>query len=811
MAGAVRTFGQVFVTMAAILTAAVAIGEVSIEKVELLERQFNEPRAGAQDRTQQLDALLAARGELIETEPSHPNNIFWRTAQAKNLLQDGCSLNAIELSVRHGLPGRLQEERFDRAIQQALIETAAIEEVLPGAIETAPEGSDRLARLEALRRSRLPLLRGMALVLGAERNQVEDIEEARHEGIRLLTLSIPTLRGDEAIMASRQLALARVAIGEHDAAQEMITSLRWDGSEDPIENVALRLASHEITRHVAGWGSAAGRAQLVAATNTDPLERLLLIEQAARYWIRLSRELREDEDPEQVALYVDAERNAIEAFLLLRPENGGLSVENPRFLDLLIEERLGRLDIADVTASHVPESVLIAKAVPLINSPETVLRAREMLLPLVDRPGLIPRTRARLLALLVNAEIQAGLAGSASEHAITWSQIAPDRDEAYEASDQGIIQALIHWEQSPQDEVRQARLQNAINNMMENFPDHPNQDFWKMESASRSKSGGLELDAMTLYGSVSEDSEYRPKALMMQAFLVVEATLKSGNREAAIQAARSRLTELNEFLAACPKQRSREVKRAKLGIDLCEARVDLLDGNAVRALDKLTQPGMDEIEPEQAIYLHMARIDAAMATGRTGALEAVFDDLPFNVDAEVAKIMLPDLLAVSSTPLPLDAFQDPIQQTAAWKLAVTLEVAVEMNISNRMLVIEAMRRAGRCDQVLERLQEVLKTKPDLGDALFSKAECLRLDPDADQAEIIGIYTRLSNSEPSANPHRFWTAQLRLLQSMQADGRDPAKILARLNRLQRTYPDLGGPSYISEFAILRTELDGTNAP
>jgi hypothetical protein len=89
--------------------------------------------------------------------------------------------------------------------------------------------------------------------------------------------------------------------------------------------------------------------------------------------------------------------------------------------------------------------------------------------------------------------------------------------------------------------------------------------------------------------------------------------------------------------------------------------------------------------------------------------------------------------------------------------------------------------------------------------MFSRAESLLMIPGSDRAEAIRLYTRLTKMDPADEHNLYWTSQLRLLQLMLEDGRGMDAIEARLNRLQRQYPDLGGTPYIGEFAIVRSGL------
>ena len=804
----VRTIRCCMLMLGVLSAAAIAMSPTLTKPVDQLRAQLNNPKVSAQTRPQILEELLEARGQLIDSNEAHEDAVFWRTAQAEDAILQGLRMNGLEMVVRHGLPGDLQAAQFDRLVRIAIDQTGSIEALLPDAIDAAQSDTDRLARLEALRDSRLPMLRGMAMVIGAERGLLPDDDRALQEGTRLLLTSIPTLRGEEGKQAARQLAIAKLKAGQVDESQQMLEQLQRVGGDVPMDQTAIRLALNEITAALTGWKSAAVRAQIIASTNDDPLERLLMVEQAARNWIRHADQLSSEEDADAEAERIEAERNAVEAFLLLLPENGGLTLREPRLLDLMIEERLGKLEVADLNAPHIPDAMRVAKAVPLVSSKETALRAREQLLPLVDKRGMIPRVRIRMFAMLVRAELTAGMDAEASGHAIVWSRIASNRDEAHEAAELAMVHAIEAMRQSPEDESRQKLLRQAIDNMFENFPDHPRIDLWRMQAADQAIRSGDPVDAMLIYSSIAADSKYRPDAISKQAILIVDAATQEPDRTAAIQVARERLSQLRAALAEVKPAISRAAKNARIGLDLCEARIDLLDGKAVESLQALTSANMDSIDPALASILHRARVEAAIATGRTGAVEAVVDDLPFSVDTEVVMTTLPSILAIPGSPLPNDPLMDPAQKTAAWKLAVVLEAGAEANVANRLLIAAAFHRAGRHEDALSRLTQLLEIQPDLGDALFLKAECLRQTPGADPEEIIRLYTRLSSGEPGDRPDRFWTSQLRLLQSMQADGHDADRILARLNRLQRRFPDLGGPAYISEFALLREQLSPT---
>ncbi len=56
---------------------------------------------------------------------------------------------------------------------------------------------------------------------------------------------------------------------------------------------------------------------------------------------------------------------------------------------------------------------------------------------------------------------------------------------------------------------------------------------------------------------------------------------------------------------------------------------------------------------------------------------------------------------------------------------------------------------------------------------------------------MGIYRRLASAGMQSSPRRWWIAQLRMLQILDAIGRNTDQIAPRIRRLQQQDPSLGG--------------------
>ena len=199
------------------------------------------------------------------------------------------------------------------------------------------------------------------------------------------------------------------------------------------------------------------------------------------------------------------------------------------------------------------------------------------------------------------------------------------------------------------------------------------------------------------------------------------------------------------------------------------------------------------------------QLNAAIETNRTGAVEAIVSGMPDETAMAIISDRLVQSLLEPGLRLPLDPIPDGTDREMILYLTNQLADAESLSEYQKVLVMEGYRRVDEPVKSLEQSVQLLEQNPDLATAMFSRAESILRMPNADRAEAIGLYTRLSKMNPADEHDLFWTSQLRLLQLMVDDGRDMEAIEARLNRLQKQYPDLGGTPYIGEFAIVRSGL------
>ncbi|MCH2153371.1 MAG: hypothetical protein MK089_08540 [Phycisphaerales bacterium] len=756
-----------------------------------------------------LNQVLADRRILIASNPVDPEVLFWRTAQAEDALE-GLQINAVELLVRHGLSATEQRDLMDALIREALDQTATIEAELPRALAEAAPNSSRRDRLESLADTQWPRLRGWALGLAAARGLAEDPDVTYREAIGLMGKARPNLRGVSRATISRQLGLAQLAIGELDLARSELEGVRRSTSAGQLDLLGARAGLVDLRFKESGSVAAGGDAQISAATSNDPFERLLLIEMAAQYWIKASKEVaaKVNDQVQAEEQRKDLEFTAVEAFLLLQPETGGIVVDQQQhLLDLMIEQRLGRLDFADPMADHLPSSVGVAFAFPLAQSPDTAQQARDMLESLLARPGLVPRQRPRVLSVLAIASLNSGDREAAIDYAIEWSQLAGTRQEGQYAAEMAADLASKVVMDRPEEQSLLARRTAAVNNLLTNFQDHPNLNKWLLQAGQWAQAIGQIKEATNHYESIEADAPERIFAIRQLAMMMYVGLdrLAAEERVQFIPEISASIESMDRELMLLSEQSPADAARVHVTIGWIKARMSLMEDSPVRALNQLSALNLDVIEPEMRAPIQIAKLEASIGTGREGAVRAVIETLPEDLMPQIARGVLPVAGRSIGWPLPLDPIEDPAMAMACVSLGRSLLAEENLDEVDLVLAVESIRRGGEPGEALKAVNGILKSSPDLATALLCKAECMHVLSGSDQAELITIYARLCKADPVANPIRFWTSQLRMLQLMKDNGRDPADVMARVNRLRQQDARLGGPPFDGQFALLIASL------
>ncbi len=119
----------------------------------------------------------------------------------------------------------------------------------------------------------------------------------------------------------------------------------------------------------------------------------------------------------------------------------------------------------------------------------------------------------------------------------------------------------------------------------------------------------------------------------------------------------------------------------------------------------------------------------------------------------------------------------------------------DSTVQHRLLLADARRLAGKGSP--KDYRDILDASPNLADAMLGLAEHLNTRSDAASLEeAMGLYRSLASADVAMAPHRWWLAQLRMLQLAQRAGRGLDERQARIARLRHDHPDLGGPRWAS---------------
>ena len=780
------------------------------DEITALRAQYEEVELN--QKTPLLNNLLVRRSDLIQNYPDHPEHIFWRLAQLEDAMIKGVRFNGLEYIVRYGLPDQTQINYLNKMLRIALEQSEAIERDLPKQISAAPEDSVLADRLTAIRNSRLPYLRGSALVIAADQGIMPVPAMARQEAIRLLGSNTMQLSAPDRSNTSRYLAEAHAGEQDMDIARQIIQRQLQLQPRMDFDTLGLILAEYEIEAMMDAE-SAAARGQLRASTSSEPLVRTMLIDQSAKHWMEASRQALNDlEDPDRLARHAELERSAFESFLLLQPEQGGVVIpDDQSLLDLDIERRQGRLKVHDYRADHVPVSVILAQLLPMLQDPKRVPEAHEMLVSIVDRKGLMPRVQSRLLAVTMRAEALMGRHAKGVDHAIKWSTIAASRKEAFMAATMAASMATDALREQPDNPELALAKKRAIDHLLENFTDHPDIDRWLFESGIMAQQDGDEKKALEFFESISGETPFRGYSVPRKAIGLVRSLKSSPTDANDLEKARKRLAryfaEHKQLSSKFPKNSP----RGRVELNMAGAEIELMDSKPTKALEYLGRIQVRGLTPDRAVQVYQLQLDAAIQTNRPAAVEAIIAEVQDGMKPKVIYSGLFPFLLTRGERLPMDPLGESTSRDMIFFLTEELAESSPADEPHLVAIMEGYRRVREPEKAIEFSSRILAENPNLATALFSRAESLLMIPDANRAEAIELYTRLTRMDPADEPNIFWTSQLRLLQLMLEDGRGMDAIEARLNRLQRQYPDLGGVPYIGEFAIVRTGLNDAILP
>jgi tetratricopeptide (TPR) repeat protein len=684
--------------------------------------------------------------------------------EAANLYFRVLPVEATGLTCLFGLPTESQRARFEhvaRRLSELADEAEAEVDEAILALESSPGFEDDPAARAKRRRladeerdRRIPFLKGVGAVMEVHLEPTNTPERARLARLATQTLEplVERLDGTLAIQAAVHAALARLALGEYEAARALLEPVL----KDPTVADRDRLAAELTTLRV-------------IAAELGPDAALTLIQQTSA-----------PRDPLRAVLYA-------------------LGLE-PAAQRALVMQRLRLAVPAQADLDALPPMVTIARAEGL--AAESPAEAVTLLEALMQRRALAARDRAETLYLLGRILLAEGRLVDATDRFAQLAAELPEMPQAVLAAELAAECAGAVYEGNTHDDMNRARYRSALERRLGTYRDLPDTDRWRCAAAELAVVEGRHANAETLYGEVDAGGRWGQEAAAGRVL-----ALKSMAESESDPAERERI--LRDLLS-----RSASVRRTLEGESL--ARVHLAEvwamvgqgrpRDALRHLD-----GLDTTVTALAAEALVIRIDALGALGNQVAIAEHLDTLLETAGNEAGSTLLSMLETRRRAIERLEAAGRADEALASARQTVLpVGEALDRWLAARpddardhaliLAAADAYRLGDRCDRAGALYDTLLQREPDLLAALLGRAECL-VTSGADLPEAMAIYRRIAETIDERHGETYWLAQLRMVQILDETGRHTDRIVPHIQQLRQKDPNLGGDRFRHAFDAL----------
>ena len=732
-----------------------AISEALATVADLRRRVGNEATEAGQRKA--ADAMLAARAELIKSNPNDARVPVWLADQAEDCFTVALPAGGDVDRALFGLAGpdarrRVRRVAVDMAAAADRAEVAA-KQVLERTGADAPSAAlaEQLSTVERPRR--IPLLRAIADVLQVEMAEFDAGKRralAESSIARIDTL-LPELDDRTASVVARYAGLTAARIGNERDANRFLALAKQKAGDDEAMATLADLSALRAAGLLRGPGSAADAAGVIRGAGS-PARQLAIAELEAR----LRRQAEGEAGTQPTSGLLAWTSPFTELVRRAKPEQASL------LRDLAIERLAAVLRDGTPMPEGEPMAMLAAANASLDGGrqPEALL---EPLGGLADESKAPAALRAAALRTLARADMAGDRWASAADRSL---QLATEHpvDGASAASMALAVRIARELDRAADggDAGARARLERAIESAIASFPEHADHAMWQLER----------------------------QALATEARADARAT---------------RLTDAPPVLPL-PDSADAQALRARLASAKAWLLLEAQDApGALATLDGAPPPAGG------------TSLDRRVAT-RAGALAELDRDLA--ADAEIQRattqnaIALREALlarlrrALPSARLPIEPLGAPDAGTAALRrMVAALAAGLQVDADGWTLAGDALRLHGDHAGAIAAYDRALAQAPDALEPLQGRAESLRvLGGDERLAQAMTVHRRLLagrefGGEASQRDHAWWLSQLRQLQILEAAGRYDAKAAMRLNRLRALDESLGGGAFKAAFERL----------
>jgi tetratricopeptide (TPR) repeat protein len=783
------------------------------------------------DRLPSIDAILAARAQIIESHEADPRRAIWLIEQASDMYFLLLPTEGAGLTALFGVPSDAQRNIARRAamgINAAAADAElAIEALLqniasqPGFSTNFTLQSQRRRLSQDERERRIPFFRGIGAVLQAMLGEHDAGNRSAMLEQAVLSLSRVTalLEHDLAAQARVYWGLALAELNQHDKAMEQFRAAATDPAAHASTIFAARMGA--VHSFVLLDGPEAGLRGLddIAPRyqgDADFFYRLLIADQRYLLYQQWAKgEMRDRQD--------QLRQQSLQGYVALLPRDtspGAVAMTR------IVSERLSRASRGHVTDPELPAMVSILRADQLAQDDSTRQEALALLATVLARPSLTDEDRAAAMYALAVAKERAGLLDEAAElfyeTALKFPNLSPSERAAEQAA---VLASRSHSRGEP---GSSDRLRRALDLVLARYSNLVSIDSWRV---LRGQLALEELDfdvADQALGVVPASSPLSPQAQFLLV-AVQHARMSTGESTSErLASARSLIKSANdtraEFVAQVAqatddgRQQLLRDLIARLGIFIAEAQIELGQPNeALSTLDEVERGKVSE--PGHIADLLRARIAARRAAGSSDSIQDEVNRLMQVSPAAAGDVIASSLhsyRAEVEDHLRMDRGEDAreLARNELLPLSQALDRWLddhdpgdEQADSMVQLIADCARLAESWGEALKAYDRLARRRPDSLDVLFGRAECLfHIGGPANLSEAMTLYKRINAARVDDADVFYWTSELRMLQILDQSGSNVQQIAPRIDRLRVRDPQLGGDALRREFERLRREHD-----
>lgn len=800
-----------------------------------LQATLADSTLGADERSQQIDRLIAVRRGLVNTYPSDPRLPQWQADLAFNLLFLQSAQRALDLTVEFGVAEESQHRQIAEIATEALRlvddATVGLSDAILDLEEDDEFGTNAAMQqrhrylLQVEQRQRLPFLNASAIYFATLTAASDDAADRWKQVVDTLTPLMGELAEPWLSRARSMVGASEVRLGRFDEARVQFNAVLAASGADGASTLRARFGSVNLIRQSEGRGAGtAALDQLAAAPDIkrDPFTFLLVCDQ--RFLDAVDRIVdRANGRPAFHQARGDAARQLVKEAVRVYQSylDNDLLPLNATQREEVVAGRWRAILPDSIPLADLPPEMALAQAERMTTDPQRQAEAMALLDALLKVHGNEPLMAPRLMLALANVHALRGDAARAGE---VWINIAtrfPLSPQAQRAAEQAAATLSSAVLDHPDSTELAARYEQALTLVVEKFPQAATFDRWAYERGLLLARHGQYAEAAHCFELVVATSALHLDA----AFQMVQARWNEADREsaaderprlfAAVTAAADRATRLIDQTLATSgpgADRRADLRYYRIAAQVRAAQADRERGECEAALKRLEGLEQGEgVDDPLAAEIIDTRISVLEALQRTEQIEADLKELAqrspdraLGIITRIASQRLGEaqkLVDAGDEDGAAKMAKERIEPVASlgWSIAKPLDHAGDSWAAAGLCQADALRLAGDDQAALGIYEQVLVWRENSAEAMLGRSECLfALERYAD---ALAGYQRIAAGTTETHGPTFWLAELRTLQIFDEAQRNTDRIYPRIQRLRLIDSQFGGTRFRKPFAVL----------